>query len=188
MWPFKKKQPKTDDPTDLLKVIANLDRLQKHGLLLWNEKERRLFIAEPLAVVMLNSGTEGWRNFLHNVFLWTYYNEAQEAWETAMISAELKAVRRAKRRLAVLTKADSDRIRRAARKNVAETDQEPPEVREFEFFVVLDGEDPTDKRIHSVGTYDPETRQFDVVSWDAVADALRAEGVEGVPDGSADKQ
>ena len=67
-------------------VFASLQRLEKSGLLAWEAKSRRLFIAQPLAVVMLAQGYDRWRNFLNNVFLYHMYNLQNRQWQDHIIN------------------------------------------------------------------------------------------------------
>ena len=51
--------------------FKTLEQLAAAGMLAWNVKDRRLFVMQPLAVVMMQTA-ESWQNFVQNVFQWTY--------------------------------------------------------------------------------------------------------------------
>jgi hypothetical protein len=188
--------------------FSTLDRLEQSGLLTFDAKQRRLFIAQSLAVLMMRDA-ESWVNFITNVYQWLYYQQAQEAWNAHFLQAELKAVReasvlplsRGSRRgseqadiagnqttpnpsysggetASPLSRADVERIRIAARQQVAESDIEPPKVEPFEMFVVEDTVDAK-PRIIAVGYFNPETNDMEIAPWSEVEPLLKA---------SADKQ
>ena len=46
-------------------AFAYLNTLRDSGLLLWQERNRRLFIMQPLAIIMMRNA-DSWRNFLTN--------------------------------------------------------------------------------------------------------------------------
>ena len=173
-------------------TFSTLDRLEQSGLLVWDQKQRRLFISQSLAVVMMRSA-ETWVNFITNTYQWLYYQQAQEAWNAHFLRAELAAVRRASRdtvgtvpsvmsptsqeglspSVSPLSRADVERIRLAARQQVAESDIEPPKVEPFEFFIVQDTTDAA-ARLIAVGYFDPETSDMELAPWSEVEPLLRA--------------
>ena len=175
--------------------FSTLDRLEQSGLLVWDQKQRRLFISQSLALLMMKDA-ESWVNFVTNVFQWLYYQQAQEAWNAHFLKEELAAVRRAARDTAgtvpavgsdadgkrtteglspsvspapeernPLSRADVERIRLAARQQVAESDIEPPKVEPFEMFIVEDTVD-VNPRIIAVGYFDPETGEQELARFD----------------------
>lgn len=163
-------------------AFATLERLQTSGLLAWDAKQRRVLIAEPLAFIYM-SKAETWQAFMQNLYLWTYYTACNEAWEAYMQKEELKAVRVAmaereqvevtadgktqKQHSPNLTRDDIDRIRRARRAEIAQSDMKPPRVEGFEFFIIRDttGAQPD---IVAVGHYDPDTEQIEMATWQEV--------------------
>ena len=156
-------------------VFTTLDRLEQSGLLTFDAKSRRLFIAQSLAVLMMKDA-ESWVNFVTNVFQWLYYQQAQEAWSAHFLKEELSAVRKASvgetHETVQLSRADVERIRLAARQQVAESDIEPPKVEPFEFFIVQDTTDAAAKLI-AVGYFDPETNAQELAPWSEVAPLLK---------------
>ncbi len=153
-----------------------LARLMEAGLLAWLPKERRLLIMQPLAVVMMGSA-ETWQNFVRNVYLWTYSQQAQQAWADYFQREELAAVRRAQQSLGdgkTLSRQDVERIRRARRQEIAVTDMEPPKVEPFELFVLPDSTEAAPKPI-AVGWFDPETDRQELAPWSEVEPLLRSE-------------
>ena len=151
-------------------VFSTLDRLEQSGLLTFDSKSRRLFIAQSLAVLMMRNA-ESWVNFVNNVYQWLYYQQAQEAWNAHFLKEELAAVRRASvgenHETVQLSRADIERIRLAARQQVAESDMEPPKVEPFEFFIVQDTTDAA-ARLIAVGYFNPETNDMELAPWSEV--------------------
>lgn len=183
-------------------VFTTLDRLEQSGLLTFDAKSRRLFIAQSLSLMMMKDA-QSWVNFIQNVYLWLYYQQAQQAWNDHMLREELAAVRRASREPAgtvpavgsdadgkrtteglspsgspaleeriPLSRADVERIRLAARQQVAESDVEPPKVEPFEMFIVEDTVDAKPKII-AVGYFDPETNAQELAPWSEVQPLLK---------------
>ena len=166
-------------------VFTTLDRLEQSGLLVWDQKSRRCFISQSLAAVMIAQGAEGWVNFIQNLYLHTYWQQIQQVTEDTMLKAELAAVRKASvgarsasplgssknHETVRLSRADVERIRLAARQQVAESDIEPPKVEPFEMFIVEDTVDAKPKII-AVGYFDPETNAQELAPWSEVAPLL----------------
>jgi len=175
--------------------FSTLDRLEQSGLLTFDAKSRRLFIAQSLAVLMMKDA-ESWVSFVTNVYQWLYYQQAQEAWNAHFLQAELKAVREASKsavpagntdrdspRSAIgdstegtvptvsPSRADVERIRLAARQQVAESDIKPPKIEPFEFFIVQDTTDAAAKLI-AVGYFNPETNDMEIAPWSEVEPLL----------------
>lgn len=182
---------------DIGSVFHTLNQLEKGGMLSFDNKNRRLFIEEPLALVMMAGGTEKWTNFIQNCFTWLYHRQCAEAWSKYILKEELDAVRVAGKQYTAMTRADVERVRRARRDEIAQGDMEPPKVEPFEFFVVRavsndaaakpqpteNGESGgADKRkavpageILAVGHYEPETEQLELGAWEDVSLYLNRE-------------
>lgn len=183
---FRKRKKK--DKLDLAQIsitFESLKKLETSGLLGFDVKNRRLFIEEPLAVVMLNMGADGWKNFIQNVFFWLYWRQCQENWDSFILKEELKAVHRAQRKYSVLTHRDMMRIRQARRESIAEDAVQPPKVEPFEFYVVrLKSEDDNDKEkqavpsgdILAVGSYDYEADALEMADWETVKKFIDEKG------------
>ena len=177
---FSKKRREQRKKLKELKAFANrfstLDRLEQSGLLVWDQKQRRLFIAQSLAILMMKDA-KSWVNFIQNVYQWLYYQQAQEAWNAHFLKEELAAVRQASvegnHETVQLSRADIERIRLAARQQVAESDIEPPKVEPFEFFVVQETTDAAAKLI-AVGYFDPETNDMELAPWSEISGLVRA--------------
>lgn len=155
--------------------FSTLDRLEQSGLLTFDSKSRRLFIAQPLAVLMMKDA-ESWVAFINNAYQWIYYQQAQEAWNGHFLKEELAAVRRASvgenHETVQLSRADVERIRLAARQQVAESDIEPPKIEPFEFFIVQDTTDAAAKLI-AVGYFNPETNDMELAPWSEVEPLIK---------------
>ena len=168
-------------------TFSTLDRLEQSGLLVWDQKQRRLFISQSLAVLMMKDA-ESWVNFVTNVYQWLYYQQAQEAWNAHFLKEELRAVREASTAVQTtptppnsggetdtrvqLSRADIERIRLAARQQVAESDIEPPKIEPFEFFIVQDTTDAAAKLI-AVGWFDPEKNDMELAPWSEVEPLIK---------------
>lgn len=187
---FKKQDERKTLRRNAVEVFATLERMEKKGLILWEQKERRLFIAEPLATLMIES-EERWKNFLQNVGYWQMYCCQQEAWDNYMRNEELKAVRKAKKTYTMLSKADIERIRRKRRNEITSEEVPVPEIKPFELFIIGDSYDgpisaikkeKTDRAkesrkaensIIAVGEFNPTTGAFDIALWEDMQNALK---------------
>ena len=159
-------------------TFSTLDRMEQSGLLTFDSKSRRLFIAQSLAILMMKDA-QSWVNFITNVYQWLYYQQAQEAWNAHFLKEELAAVRKAstqivngKSSIVNLSRADVERIRLAARQQVAESDIEPPKIEPFEFFIVQDTTDAAAKLI-AVGYFNPETNDMELAPWSEVEPLIK---------------
>ena len=197
-------------------VFSTLDRLEQSGLLVWDQKQRRLFINQSLAVLTLLKSPEAYAATVQNLYLWTYWQQIQQVTADTMLKAELAAVRKAaagfspevladgKRQsrargsqrgseegktersfrppltpprsggetTSPLSRADVERIRIAARQQVAESDIEPPKVDPFEMFIVEDTVDAK-PRIIAVGYFNPETNDMEIAPWSEIQPLLQ---------------
>jgi hypothetical protein len=168
--------------TTVSSTFATLDRLMASGLLSWQPKTRQMLIADPLATIFMQTA-EKWQAFIQNLYRWTYYQQCQEAWEKFFEREELKAVRDAmedgRRKMedgktstishqpSVLTREGIDRIRRARRAEIAQSDMPAPKVQPFEFFCVRDTKD-VQAQVVFVGHFDPDTDSIDMATWEDV--------------------
>lgn len=177
---FSKKRREQRRKLKELKAFASnfttLDRLEQSGLLTFDTKSKRLFIAQSLAVLMMKDA-ESWVNFVTNVFQWLYYQQAQQSWNDHFLKEELAAVRKASlgenHQTVQLSRSDVERIRFAARQQVAESDIEPPKVEPFEMFIVKDTVDAKPK-ILAVGYFNPETNDMELAPWSEIQPLLNA--------------
>ena len=122
---------------------------------------------------------ESWVNFVTNVFQWIYYQQAQQSWNDHFLKEELAAVRKASlgenHQTVQLSRSDVERIRFAARQQVAESDIEPPKVEPFEMFIVEDTVDAKPK-ILAVGYFNPETNDMELAPWSEIQPLLQKAG------------
>lgn len=186
---------------DIGGVFHALDAMEKAGMISFDTRNRRLFIEEPLALIMMAGGAEKWTNFIQNCFTWLYHRQCTEAWKAYILKEELDAVRIATKKHTAMTRADIERVRRARRDEIAQGDIQPPKVEPFEFFVVRAvlqtntsasaGPKPTEKdgrcdttanktsvpagEILAVGHYDPDTEQLEIGAWEDVSLYLKRE-------------
>lgn len=162
------------------------------GMISFDDKAHRLFITQPLAVVLMANGADGWINSIHAIYQYTYLRLSQEAWEDYLQKEELAAVREAMNDPSPalpregakslpsgrsgggsLSRSDIDRIRWSRRQQIGLSDMEPPKVEPFEFFIIPDS---TEAKVEplAVGYYDPNTGEMDVATWDDVSNLLKA--------------
>ena len=154
-------------------TFAAVQKLERSHLLIWEQKHRRLFIAEPLAIVMLAQGSESWRHFLNNIYLYQMHRLQTQQWEDHVRDEEVKAVRKRKREVAVLTKAETERIRRSVRDNIPADAVPLPPIEAFEFDILADApDDAQHAHITSMGACDPDTELLDMVEWKQVKHAI----------------
>lgn len=175
-----KKQRKLDEIARVSSVFKTLFELQKDGLILWEGEKRRLYIEQPLAILMMSKECK-WRAFLHNCYLWVYYQECESTVESYMVEEELKAVRRAKKVCPNLSVRDINRIKAAKREEISFSDIEKiaPELKAFEFFIIRrnsealpgkgadggTGETVAGGELQCVGQYNPESKTFEIALW-----------------------
>lgn len=154
------------DLSNRLRNVATLETLMAKGMLAWNQQRTQLFIAEPLAVVMMRDA-DSWLGFMHNVTEHAVLEQQQRAWTEFFQREELKAVREALQENPHLSRFDIDRIKRARRDEITQDDLQPPKVQEFDFFIVRDTRD-TQGEVIAVGHYQPATEQVELATWDEV--------------------
>ena len=184
-WQSRRQQKKQlRELADLSKVFNTVSKMEQSGLMAWDARSRRLFIEQPLALLMMTD-SKRWRNFIQNCYLYYYYKQSQEAWQKFMLEEELAAVRRYQSTASrQLTRADVERIRRVRRDEIMKDDMQPPKVEGFEFFIVsppdqhaepplnqqggVGGESSPAGRLVAVGHFDPETEQMEIAPWSEV--------------------
>lgn len=171
----REQRKKLKELQSLSSVFSTISKLETTGLLVWSQKDRRLFIAQSLASLMLAKGAEAWTSFVQNIYLYHYFNQCSEAWQQYIQKEELAAVRKASEGAnPPLTRSDAERIRLAARQRIMESDVQPPQVQLFEFYIIRDSENAQPDRI-AVGYFDPQTSAMEIAPWDEVEPLVRAD-------------
>lgn len=153
-------------------VFSTLATLQRKGLIRWVEKDRRLFISEPVAVLMMSQGEQSWSAFLQNVFLWQFYKLQQQTWDSYIFNEERKAVLERKAKGVKVSNGELERIRRRVRDGIQVDAVAIPPLKKFEFFVLGENADETtdaEASILLVGNYNPETEIFEQADWQSVS-------------------
>lgn len=169
----REQRKKLKELSNLSSVFSTISKLETTGLLVWSQKDRRLFIAQSLASLMLAKGAEAWTSFVQNIYLYHYFNQCSEAWQQYIQKEELAAVRKASEGSnPPLTRSDAERIRLAARQRIMESDVQPPQVQLFEFYIICDSENAKPDRI-AVGYFDPQTGAQEIAPWSEVAPLLQ---------------
>ena len=154
------------DLSNRLRNMKTLERLMATGMLAWNQQRTQLFIAEPLAVVMMKDA-DSWLGFMHNVTEHAVLEQQQRAWTEYFQREELKAVREALQENPHLSRFDIDRIKRARSEEITQDDMQPPRVQEFDFFIVRDTRD-AEGQVIAVGHYQADTEKVELATWDEV--------------------
>ena len=167
--------------------------LQKAGLLAWNQRDRQLLISAPMAVLFMDSA-ERWTGFIQTLTLYEQYRLQSAAWAEYIQKEELKAVRRAmedgrskmedgrskmedgktstiSHQPSVLSREDVERIRRARRAEISQTDMEPPVIKEFDFFIIPETTEAHPEPI-AVGHYNAQTQEMEMETWEEVRSLL----------------
>ena len=160
--------------------------LQQAGLLAWNQRDRQLLISAPLAVLFMDSA-ERWTGFIQTLTLYEQYRLQSAAWAEYIQKEELKAVRRAmedgrskmedgktptiSHQPSALSREDVERIRRARRAEISQTDMEPPVIKEFDFFIIPETTEAHPEPI-AVGHYNAQTQEMEMATWEEVKSLL----------------
>ena len=164
---------KLKELSNLSSVFSTISKLETTGLLIWSQKDRRLFIAQSLASLMLAKGPDAWTSFVQNIYLYHYFNQCSDAWQQYIQKEELAAVRKASEGSnPPLTRTDADRIRLAARQRIMESDVQPPQVQLFEFFIIRETENAKPDLI-AVGYFDPQTSAMEIAPWEEISPLLK---------------
>ena len=168
----------------VLRVYGWIERLFECGLLSFDYGAHRLFIAQPLALVLMQKGAEGWVRSVHHIYNYTTMRAYQQGCAEAMQREELAAVRRASEELKVkseklrvkgeLTRDDVERIRRSRRMELTQGDMPEVKVEPFEFFIIPDSTAPQVEPL-AVGWFNPETGEMDVAAWEDVKHLIKKE-------------
>lgn len=152
---------------DVAGVFATIEKLVKSNLLYWDEKQRQLLIAEPLATVMLVHGADGWTAFLNNVFLYVSFRFMSERWNNRLLVRQAKAIAKAKAATPGLSAADIQRIKLSEAERMSAGEVQLPAMERIDFYIVSEAEGKTEPAL--CGFYDPQTDKFDIVEWSEVA-------------------
>ncbi len=192
-WKQHRKQKKAQkQQRKLLQTWSWLEQVFQSGMLSFDYKAHRLFIAQPFASLLMTNGADGWINSIHSIYQYTYLRQAQQAWEDYIQKEELAAVREAMRADgkgnaeansqpstlgSQLTRSDIERIKRSRRAEIAISDMEPPKVEPFEFFIIPDSTEAKVEPI-GIGFYEPNTGEMEVATWDEVKSILEVKNKE----------
>lgn len=172
-WKEHRKQKKAQkQQRDRLQTWRWLEQLFQSGMLSFDDKAHRLFITQPLSVVLMANGADGWINSIHAIYQYAYWRTSQQAWEDYMHKEEMAAVRKALNEGKELSRDDIDRIKWSRRQEIALSDMQPPKIEPFEFFIIPNS---TEGKVEplAVGYYDPNTEKMEVATWDEVKSLLK---------------
>jgi hypothetical protein len=70
-----------------------------------------------------------------------------------------------------LSREDIERIRRARRAEIVQTDMEPPVIKEFDFFIIPETTEAHPEPI-AVGHYNAQTQEMEMATWEEVKSLL----------------
>lgn len=133
----KKEETMKENLRDILDIRRIFQKWENHRLIYWRRKDKLLLIEESLAAVELSKGREFFIDFLTKAALRQNSHILDEAYEAHRLKIETEAVRKARARFAMLTKADLQRIRQQAREDMKPI---PPEqldcIKEFDILIV----------------------------------------------------
>ena len=158
--------------SDVNDRFQNLEKLKKAGMITFDAKLRRLYIDETIATLFM-SMSEGWKNFMTNVFNWIFLKESNKVYNDFFLQEELAAVRKEKKKYAVLTRADIQRIKDARRQEIQQSDMPEIKPKKFEFFVLrkeisVKEQEVPGAEILAVGDYDGENSEISMADWKEV--------------------
>ena len=190
-WKNRRQQKRKQRETlQTIHLWAWLEKLFDGGQLSFDYEHHRLFITQPMAVLMMQNGADGWVQSVRNIYAYVHWRQTQAAFDEFIRKKEMAAVRDAMQELknpkqegtavensklsalnSQLTRDDIDRIKRTSRQEIAFSDMPIPKTEPFEFFIIPDSTDAKVEPI-AVGYYDPESDQMDVATWDDVRHLL----------------
>ena len=164
---------------DLNDKFKYLDNLKKSGLLSYDEKLRRLYVDETL-VTLFMSTPGAWKNFMTNIFNWLFLKESSKAYTEFFLQEEIDAVRKEKKKYAMLTRADIQRIKDARRAEIQQSDMPEIKPKPFEFFVLRHELSAKEQEVPGaeiliVGDYDGENKEMSMADWQDVQKFLNRE-------------
>lgn len=159
--------------TRIASVFSSIKQLVEKHLVQWDATKKRLYIAQPMAVIMLAKGHEAWCNFLQNLYIYRVYCQQQEAWENYVTQRQQEAVRKRMSTGIAMHPGEVDRIRRAVRERIKPDAVPVPPVEAFDFVIITDHPQGDKQAIVTfVGEYNPDTGHIDMAAWDDVKMAL----------------
>ena len=146
-----------------------LEKIFESGQLSYDYEHHRLYITQPMAVMMMAHGADGWVCSVRNIYEYAHWLQTQKAWEDYMRKEELAAVREALSgpQGDKVTREDIQRIKQTRRAEIALSDMEPLKMEQFEFFIIPDSKQAKVEPL-AVGYYDPGSGKMEVAAWDEV--------------------
>ena len=157
MFSFKTKKKKEEEKAAVIKTIAErngiLEAFATKGLITYDSINNRWLIASTLAAYFL-SDIQKWTSFLKNLHTWSLWKSRQQVWNEYFKKVEIDAVRAAKKKYPVLSRAEIQSIRQRARESIQINDIDEPKIEPFEY-LVTDLSSP-DSPIVAIGNFDGE--------------------------------
>lgn len=159
-----------------LRTWGWLEKVFESGQLSFDYEHHRLFITQPMAVLLMANGADGWVNSIREIYRYAHWRQTQRAWEEFIQKEEMAAVRKAMaaRNDVKLSRDDIDRIRTSRRMEITQDDMDLPKMESFEFFIIPNSTEAAVEPI-AVGHFDPETEKMEIAQWSEVKALLKKE-------------
>lgn len=166
----KKKQPATAIDENkrqiaIMERINVINRLSESGLIYLDEKSHKVVISIVVADMFIRDNVK-WTNFLTNLQAWFSYEASSRAWKKYFLDVEVKAVRAARKKFAMITPAQERTIRMEARSAVDMDAVPAPEVVPFDFVIASSLSGLEEPRLIVVGRF--EDGRFEMVPYEEV--------------------
>ena len=153
------------DKVETLKRISIMTELMKHGYLFLDLQNKRAAISDKIAALFLGN-QEKWKNFLQNIYSWFVYRASQLAWQKYFQDVEVRAVREARKKYALLTQLQEKTVRQDARAAVNIDEVKLPQIEAYEFIISNDISNGEEPMIIAVGRY--ANGEFDMIPYEKV--------------------
>lgn len=156
---------------ELLRVFATIDKLYQSNMVYWDRANNRVFIAEPIATVMLERGEEKWSSMLNNLYFHHVYDIYRRRADDYISAAQAKAVLDARQQNPALSDFEVQCIRRGVNAQIKDDVLPEEPIKPFDFFIVADvvGSAPVTTL---AGQYNPDTQLFTIVPWGEIQAAM----------------
>lgn len=159
----------------LSRNFGTVETLEKHGLLAWVEKDKRLFIALPLASVMIARGMDGFQNFLDNVTMYHAQKELERQYRAIVRDRQREAVKKRTASGVRVKAGELDSIRRAVVDALQPDDIAGTTLAPFDFFIISDSvEGYSQAEVSFVGHYNPDSGQVDMAPWSDIQQLINS--------------
>ena len=119
----KEKKYKNKKDIKSISVLFNaIKKLESKKIVVYNEKDNRVFIESFLAYYFIHLGDGRFKDFIRNVYLYHSYNNIQKAWDEAINKYLNVKVREAVDRGEVIDEVKLEKLRLYAQESLKEED------------------------------------------------------------------